>query len=43
VTETRSTRCSNRQLSTYLTYDSSPPSGGENEDYGFITSLNYNY
>jgi len=31
------------ELTAYLTYDSSPPSGGQNEDYGFITSLNYTF
>lgn len=30
-------------LTAYLTYDSSPPSGGEKEDYGVITSLNYTF
>ena len=28
-------------LTAYLTYDNQPPSGGQKEDYGFITSLNY--
>ena len=31
------------ELTAYLTYDSSPPTGGEKEDYGFITSLNYTF
>lgn len=31
------------ELTAFLTYDSKPPTGGENEDYGFITSLNYTF
>jgi len=30
-------------LTSYVTYDSSPPSGGEKEDYGIITSINYTF
>lgn len=28
-------------LTTYLTYDNQPPTGGQKEDYGIITSLSY--
>jgi hypothetical protein len=30
-------------LTAYMTYDSSPPSGGEKEDFGIITSINYTF
>lgn len=30
-------------LTAYLSYDSSPPSGGEKEDFGVITSINYTF
>lgn len=30
-------------LTAYVTYDSRPPSGGEREDYGVITSINYTF
>ncbi len=30
-------------LTAYVTYDSSPPTGGAREDYGVITSINYTF